>query len=399
LGEEHPDVAGSLNNLAALLEAQGKYDEAEPLYRQSLAIDRKVSVLMYVCLFHRTSSQVYGDEHPEVATDLNNLAVLLEAQGKYNEAEPVYRQSLVIMRMVLGEEHPDVTTSLNNLAALLNAQGKYDESIPLLRQSLGIMRKVLGEEHPAVATALNNLAELLRAQGKDDEAEPLYRQSLEILRKILGEEHPNVARSLNNLAGLLKTQGKYDKAEHLYRQSLANRRKVCAIHLAASSRDHSCKVLGEEHPAVATALNNLAVLLKAQGKYDEAEPLYQQSLAISRKVCAIHLSASSRDHSCKALGEQHPDVADSLNNLAVAVDHRTQRRGLCIWQAGIGYCDSSVRAQSSDNTAIPQGLGVSHSEEEKVHAEHEGCCCRPCVWMPPILTQKTWFCVTVCGIW
>ena len=43
---------------------QGKYDEAEPLYRESLAIDKKI----------------YGDEHPEVATDLNNLASLLESQ-------------------------------------------------------------------------------------------------------------------------------------------------------------------------------------------------------------------------------------------------------------------------------------------------------------------------------
>jgi tetratricopeptide (TPR) repeat protein len=133
----------------------------------------------------------------------------------------------------------------------------------------------------------------------------------------LGEEHPHVANSLHNLAGLLDAQGKYDEAEPLYRQSLAIRRKVCAIHLAASSRDHFCKVLGEEHPDVAASLNNLAGLLYAQGKYDEAVPLYQQSLAIMRKVCAVHLTASSRDHSCKVLGEEHPAVATSLNNLAV----------------------------------------------------------------------------------
>jgi hypothetical protein len=41
---------------------------------------------------------------------------------------------------------------------------------------------------------------------------------------------------------------------------------------------------------VAQLLNGLAELLRAQGKYDEAEFLLQQSLAISRKVCAIHLS-------------------------------------------------------------------------------------------------------------
>jgi tetratricopeptide (TPR) repeat protein len=146
----------------------------------------------------------------------------------------------------------------------------------------------------------------------------VQRRVLEIRRQhSAGGEDADVAASLNNLALLLDTQGKYDEAEPLYQRSLAIKRKVCAIHLAASYRDHSCKVLGEEHPDVAASLNNLAGLLKTQGKYDQAKPLYQQSLAINRKVCAIHLVASSRDHSCKVLGEEHPDVATSLNNLAV----------------------------------------------------------------------------------
>jgi tetratricopeptide (TPR) repeat protein len=168
--------------------------------------------------------------------------------------------------------------------------------------------KILGEGHPYVAASLTNLAALLRAQGKYDEAKPLYHQSLEITRKVCafhlaassrdhscktwGEEHPDVATSLNNLAGFLDTQGKYDEAEPLYRQSLAIRCKVCAIHRATSSRDHSCKVLGEEHQDVAASLNNLAALLRAQGKYDDAESLYQESLAIRRKVCRIHLVTS-----------------------------------------------------------------------------------------------------------
>jgi Tfp pilus assembly protein PilF len=90
----------------------------------------------------------------------------------------------------LGEEHPDVAASLNNLAALLNAQRKYDESIPLFRQSLEIMRKVLGEEHPNVATLLNNLAVLLHTQGKPNEACVYGRQALAIATRALGFSHP-----------------------------------------------------------------------------------------------------------------------------------------------------------------------------------------------------------------
>jgi hypothetical protein len=53
----------------------------------------------------------------------------------------------------------------------------------------------------------------------------------------------------------------------------------------------------EEVAVVATSLNNLAELLRAQGKNDDAG----LSLVIMRKVCAIHLATSSRDYSCKAL--------------------------------------------------------------------------------------------------
>ncbi len=78
--------------------------------------------------------------------------------------------------------------------------------------------------------------------GRYAEAEPLLQRSLAILEKALGPEHPHVATSLNNLAGLYRAQGKYAEAEPLLKRSLAI----------------SEKALGPEHPDVATSLNNLA---------------------------------------------------------------------------------------------------------------------------------------------
>jgi len=60
------------------------------------------------------------------------------------------------------------------------------------------------------------------------------------------------------------------------------------------------KALGPEHPDVAASLNNLALLYHRQGRYAEAEPLYRRALEIREKV----------------LGPEHPGVATSLNNLA-----------------------------------------------------------------------------------
>ncbi|MEH2078671.1 MAG: tetratricopeptide repeat protein [Nostoc sp.] len=272
LGEEHPSVAQSLNNLAQLYYSQGRYSEAEPLCIQALVIRRKL----------------LGEEHPDIAFSLNNLALLYRSQGRYSEAEPLCIQALALSRKLLGEEHPDVAFSLNNLALLYRSQGRYSEAEPLCIQALALRRKLLGEEHPDVAFSLNNLAVLYRSQGRYSEAEPLCIQALVIRRKLLGEEHPDVAFSLNNLASLYRSQGRYSEAEPLYIQALALRRKL----------------LGEEHPDVANILNNLAVLYHDQGRYSEAEPLYIQALDILERQ----------------LGVNHPDTVHVRNGLAYLRD-------------------------------------------------------------------------------
>lgn len=43
-------------------------------------------------------------------------------QGKYNEAEPLYRRLLALKMQALGSHHPDVARSLNNLALVLQEQ-------------------------------------------------------------------------------------------------------------------------------------------------------------------------------------------------------------------------------------------------------------------------------------
>ena len=84
------------------------------------------------------SEAVEEVDHPDMATSLNNLAMLYNKQGKYDEAEPLYQRALAINEKVLGPDHPDTATSLNNLAALYNNQGKYDEAEPLYQRALAI---------------------------------------------------------------------------------------------------------------------------------------------------------------------------------------------------------------------------------------------------------------------
>jgi len=94
----------------------------------------------------------FGPDAGETAVALNNLAVTYRNLARYAEAEPLYRQAIAIDEKVLGKEHPGVATDYNNLALLLQDQGKFAEAEPLYRQAIAIDEKALGKEHPGVAT-------------------------------------------------------------------------------------------------------------------------------------------------------------------------------------------------------------------------------------------------------
>ncbi|CAN0505877.1 unnamed protein product, partial [Ectocarpus sp. 12 AP-2014] len=70
--------------------------------------------------------KVIGPDHPSLATTLNNRASLLQSQGKYDEAEPLYIRAIAIREKALGPDHPDVASCLNNLAGLRQSQVRVD---------------------------------------------------------------------------------------------------------------------------------------------------------------------------------------------------------------------------------------------------------------------------------
>ncbi|MBM3122985.1 MAG: tetratricopeptide repeat protein, partial [Chloroflexi bacterium] len=64
----------------------------------------------------------------DVAAALHNLAQLHQAQGRYAEAEPLYRRSLMILESALGLEHPYVVAVLQNTAKRFREMGNGEEA-------------------------------------------------------------------------------------------------------------------------------------------------------------------------------------------------------------------------------------------------------------------------------
>jgi len=73
-----------------------------------------------------------GPEHPDLAQSLMNLAERFKTAGKYDEAEQLYRRSVVIQEKALGPDHPDVATTLEiyaNILARLDRQSEAEEVV------------------------------------------------------------------------------------------------------------------------------------------------------------------------------------------------------------------------------------------------------------------------------
>ena len=229
LGEEHPDTLSTMNNLAAVLYAQGILPGARQLNEQILQVRLRT----------------LGQDDPDTLASMNNLAETLRAQGDLAGARKLLEQTLEIQHRMLGPEHPDTLASMSNLAWTLRVQGDWAGARKLLEQTLETQQRTLGPQHPDTLASMNNLAETLRAQGDLAGARKLLEQTLDIQRRMLGLEHPATLTSMNSLALTLRAQGDLAEARKLLEQTLDIRRRV----------------LGPEHPATLASMNNLAEML------------------------------------------------------------------------------------------------------------------------------------------
>ncbi|CAM9186472.1 unnamed protein product, partial [Discosporangium mesarthrocarpum] len=90
-------------------------------------------------------------------------------QGKYEEAEPLYRETVASGEKTLDPDHPDLDTDLNNLGRVAGTLVYFDPKFPLqscshekqqvlrlFRKAIATDEEALGPDHPGLATALSN---------------------------------------------------------------------------------------------------------------------------------------------------------------------------------------------------------------------------------------------------
>lgn len=244
--------AAALLGAGHLAHRHGDFEQAEPLYRQSLALFREL------------------EDRQGIAGALNGLGLVAWSLGDYGHAGPVFDESLALYR-ALGESR-GIATVLNNLGCVTRSQGDYRRARALFEEALALQR-ALGNTLGS-ALAMSNLGAVVERQGDDEYAALLHRESLALFRE-LGDT-TGIAMALGNLGKPVYLQGDAARAKELLEESLALFQDM------------------DDLQGLSSAMAKLGSLAYLRGEYARARSLHTESLILARRV-------GEKEGTCRAL--------------------------------------------------------------------------------------------------
>jgi serine/threonine protein kinase/Tfp pilus assembly protein PilF len=265
LGESHPDTRHAINQLAVLLIKQGSNAEAEKLLKASLD----------------ENTRLFGRHHLITIETLDQLAVLYTDQDRVDEAEPIVKEVLDAKTRAHGPEAPETIEAMNTLASLYTSMRRFNDANALFDKAISLQDKITGPEHPFALEIRSNYAwsQYWQASNTAAHDSPEYAALMESSRvlsekvlegraRLLGEEHQATITSMNNLAAVYVAQGNFARAEELRKKDV----------------DISVRTLGEDHPDTITSLSNYGNLLTQQKRFSEALPYLERAALAARRV-------------------------------------------------------------------------------------------------------------------
>lgn len=198
-----------------------------------------------------------------------------------------------------------------------------DSAMAIAQEAAAIVERSTGDGlHIEAAQCWHWVGRHALSQGHLDIAERAFRRELSILDSLVGEDHPYRANSIDHLGRTIRKGGSPADARQFYREALRLRKRY----------------FGDlDHPDLAGAYNNLALLESNLGNYADADSLYSISLRMKRRM----------------YDSANVDLATTINNLALAeleLGHPFEARTLL--QEGVGM----LRATAEDRPVLAAGL-------------------------------------------
>jgi serine/threonine protein kinase/Tfp pilus assembly protein PilF len=185
-------------NLSGVLAEEKKYDEAERLVDQAMVLYRAIPDR-----FESSQSMLLIQSSSIAFRKQDHVKALKEAE----EAVGVARRA----RTGIGLQ-TELSISLENLGYILTNTGKPAQAEPLLRESLAIRKGTNPKGDPTIADVMSVLGECLTKQRRYREAEALLIESDEDFRSTVVEQNPRWIESRQRLVRLYEAWGKPDLA-------------------------------------------------------------------------------------------------------------------------------------------------------------------------------------------
>lgn len=220
------------------------------------------------------------DERIDRAIEWDRRASAAHLDGAYRRAERWSRAAHRLMVAEVGAAHPDAVHLANTLSRIVEVRGDMHEAESLARASVAAMNAIdvdMEAVHRIRIASHARLGDVLRALGQYAEAERILRHALEDATARLGDADQQTATVLNELAIVLKYTGGFDEAAMLYARALA-------LALADDPQDVR---------TIATLYHNIGGLAHSRGAFAEGEEPARRAYELRRDL----------------LGENHPDVA------------------------------------------------------------------------------------------
>lgn len=354
LGPQHIKTALVALQIAKCRRGMGKHEEIKPALDQCFVIMRAIR----------------QEDHLHFAYALFEQAEYYCLMGEYKEAKPRYDKSLEIFIEFLTEGHPTVYTCRTRMAQYEVEQGRIPSALEEHENILKCIEDHMGSDCPYVGEGHIYTGDCLVLMGQFVEAQAHFEVAESILRKTYGKDHPMYARLVFSKAECARLHGHLEKARTLHAECMKIRRDaygkehpdyVSSLQ-GKADLDSNCdsnmeevtvllkriiklkkRYYGEEHTSMAHTLNTYGMVLKMQGKLEDALEKFHEADKIQA-----------------AIGDpQHYTLAVLKNNIAL------------VNAALIGGEDNIIEPQTSVETNVTPPPGGVHEPRAPTEA-YEG---------------------------
>ena len=202
--------------------------------------------------------------HPEVEKAHAALAAIYAQQKQFGPAVENQKEATKIAARIWGENSVDYALQANQLGVIFQRAGRLETALGVLQASEVIRRNELGKNSLPVAHSLLNIGIVQQGMRKYDDAYASYQRAEEILAS--HNESGSLLECRSNLATIQMLKGRYSDAEAVLESVLTS----------LNSNPKTTPVL------LAKYQFRLAIAQAKQGKYDRAQPLLEQTLAIQK---------------------------------------------------------------------------------------------------------------------